>query len=137
MSKPDTNQKIFKSAVDNWYYIIVVAVPATVLVPIFFSYPTSADYVAIAIALLATGLPIWLLWSTDYRIQDDALLIRSGPFRWRISLSEIQEVEPSRSLLSSPALSIDRLRISYGNNRSILVSPEDKSGFIEAVKNAD
>jgi hypothetical protein len=40
----------------------------------------------------------------------------------------------SRSPFSSPALSLDRLQIDYGAGKSILISPADKEGFIEAIE---
>lgn len=34
-----------------------------------------------AIALIGIGLPLWLLVGTYYRLDDDALIVRCGPFR--------------------------------------------------------
>lgn len=45
----------------------------------------------------------------------------------------VVEITPSRNPLSSPALSIDRLKIQFGKRKFVLVSPEDKAGFIRAV----
>jgi len=127
-------KRTFKSKVDSWYYLLLIIIPITVLVPVFFA-PTETDRLAgIVVGLLATALPVWLLYSTVYEVDEETLKIRSGPFRWTIQLVEIRKVEPSRSLLSSPALSLDRLRIEYGSHRSVLVSPKEKEAFIEAVR---
>ena len=56
--------------------------------------------------------------------------------KWKIPVADIVGVTPSRNPLSSPALSMDRLNISYGKRKFILVSPEDKAGFIRAVEQA-
>ena len=48
--------------------------------------------------------------STCYRITATELLVRSAFFRWRIPLVQIVEVFPTHNPLSSPALSLDRLR---------------------------
>lgn len=64
---------------------------------------------------------------------DRELLVRSGPFRWRIAIDGIESIRPSRSPLSSPALSLDRLEITYGGGRRLLISPEDREGFLEAI----
>ena len=45
-------------------------------------------------------------------------------------------IRPTRNPLSSPALSLDRLRIDYGSGRSIMVSPEDKDKFIGDIEDA-
>ena len=81
---------------------------------------------------LTTTLFAWLLRSTYYEIDGDDLRVVCGPFRKRIPVGDIASVEPSRSVWSSPALSLDRLRIRYGD-KSILVSPADKRGFIDAL----
>ncbi|MDX1605745.1 MAG: PH domain-containing protein [Candidatus Competibacterales bacterium] len=97
-----------------------------------------------AMLILATGLvlfaavafPVWLLRSTYYRFDEDHLHIRSGPFRWNVPFQQIQGVEPTRNPLSSPALSLDRLRIDYGRGRSIMVSPQDKRRFLNRLEQA-
>ena len=35
--------------------------------------------------------------------------------------------------ISSPALSLDRLEISYGSQKKIMISPKDKTGFLQAI----
>jgi hypothetical protein len=42
-------------------------------------------------------------------------------------------VEETRNPLSSPALSLDRLKITYGNGKRIMISPADKIGFLKAI----
>ena len=61
------------------------------------------------------------------------LRIVAGPFRWKILLDEITSVEETRNPLSSPALSLDRLKICYGNGRHIMISPADTAGFLKAI----
>jgi len=57
--------------------------------------------------------------------------------RWRIPAREITRITPTRSLTSSPALSLDRLRIEYdGGRQAVLVSPVDQDAFIAAVRAA-
>ena len=83
------------------------------------------------LSLAAGAFMLWTLYGTDYTLTDERLIIRSGPFRWRIALQAIHSVDPSRSLLSSPAVSLDRLRVRYGpSRRSVLISPDDKERFL-------
>jgi hypothetical protein len=49
-----------------------------------------------------------------------------------VPIDSIEKVEATRSPLSSPALSLDRLRINYGKRR-IMVSPSDRAGFLRAI----
>ena len=74
-----------------------------------------------------------LMRSTCYVIEGDTLLVRSGVIKWRVPIGDIRSITPTRSVASAPALSLDRLRIEYGN-RVILVSPEEKQRFIEALR---
>ena len=126
---------IFKSAVGWWYYVVIVAVAIVVLFSIV--PPIRSGHLSVAlggaIVILSLGLPLWLLFSTSYRVDAQFLFVKSGPFSWTIPLTEIQSIEPSRSLISSPALSLDRLEIRYGNGKSVLVSPADRESFLETV----
>lgn len=130
-------KRTFRSKVDSWYYLLLIIIPITVLVPVIFAPSQTDQLVGIVIGLVASALPVWLLYSTIYEVDEKTLKIRSGPFRWKIQLADIRKVEPSRPLLSSPALSLDRLRIDYGTHRSILVSPADQDGFIHAINASD
>jgi membrane protein YdbS with pleckstrin-like domain len=87
----------------------------------------------LAIWLSAALFVAWLWTTTDYTLGSGELLVRSGPFRWRVPLAEIQEIEPTRNPLSSPALSLDRLEIVYGKSRRLLISPREKDRFLRAV----
>jgi hypothetical protein len=87
----------------------------------------------VAPLLLAAGVfQLQLLYTLHYTFEGDALVVRAWPLRWRVPLAAIDSVEPTRNPLSSPALSLDRLLIRYGAKR-IMLSPEDKDGFLRAL----
>jgi hypothetical protein len=125
----------FKSAVDWWYHLVIIT--AAIVVVLVVIPPMISGHLSIplggATLLLSLALPVWILFSTAYHVDAKCLKIRSGPFSWKILLADVQSIEPSRSWLSSPALSLDRLEIRYGNGRRILVSPRDRAGFLDAV----
>jgi len=126
----------FKSAVDTWFYILGIVVPALIFVFVLLTlgFDSSEVFLSLGvIALLTLGLPVWLLFSTNYEVSDKVLTVQSGPFNWSVPLNEISSIQPSRSLLSSPALSLNRLEIQYGNGQTLLVSPSDMEGFKDAV----
>ncbi len=80
------------------------------------------------------GFLLWMLYGTSYTFSPGGLRIRCGPFGILVPLSQIGSVVPSRNMLSSPACSLDRLLISYRQGRrKLLVSPEDKAGFLQAL----
>ena len=122
----------FKSAVDWWFYAVILVVPIAVT-PVVFKEPASLLVVAIVLAI-SLVLPIWLLLATYYVVSDERLVIRSGPFRWIINRKDITKIERTNSPLSSPALSLNRLRIEYGNGRAVLVSPIELDEFIDLIE---
>ncbi len=131
--------KRFPSKIDAWLVATGFAGMAAAVVAIGFSLyfePESPVTVAALImVLLVFALVASTFLSTYYEVDRDTLTVRSGPFRWRVPIDQIDSVKPTRSPLSSPALSLDRLDIRYGNRR-IMVSPADKRGFLKAIGRA-
>lgn len=74
-------------------------------------------------------------FNTYYLIKDDKLKIRSGYFfNTEIQISEIRRIETTRTLLSSPALSLDRLEVHYNKYDTVVISPEDKQEFVKQLQ---
>jgi hypothetical protein len=90
--------------------------------------------VVIAVVVITAGLPVWLLLTTRYVLSADALKVTSGPFRWTVRIADIKSVTPTRSMISSPALSLQRLEIRYGTYQSVIISPADRDGFLRALE---
>jgi membrane protein YdbS with pleckstrin-like domain len=131
----------FPSKIDMWLALVLVATLIVQLGVLAYVLATEADTGTVLVAVLVTGGVMLLigltLARTYYEVAGNELRIVSGPFRWTIPIGDIHAVEDSRSPMSSPALSLDRLRIRYGGrNRSILVSPADKRRFREALGRA-
>ncbi len=129
---------VYKSRIDAWVGFILGAVP---LVSLYAAWqlvhaPVPGRWlVAVSILLLGACLPLSLLLSTSYRLGDGRLRIRSGFFTWDIPLQSISKVEATHDAVSSPALSLDRIRIVYGSGKSVLVSPLKKDDFLRELRN--
>lgn len=124
---------VYRSKVDAWLVaIIAVAVIASLSGAIEAASGGSVRSWALAAFIAAIGvcLPLWLLLSTRYTLTHDELLVQSGPFKWRIPIAGITSVTPTSNPLSSPALSLDRLRIDYERGAWLMISPRDKTRFI-------
>jgi len=69
---------------------------------------------------------------TSYKITPNKkLLIKSGIlFNAQIDIETIKKIQSSNSILSGPALSMDRLEIFYNKYDSILISPKNTQDFI-------
>lgn len=91
-----------------------------------------APALVVPLLLAAAVFQLHLLYTTHYTLEGAELAIRASIFRWRVPLAAIDSVEPTRNPLSSPACSLDRLLIRYGKRR-IMISPEDKPGFLRAL----
>lgn len=126
----------YRSKVDGWLAAVLVTAAAASVVIVAvagaFESPLFALLVS-PILLLSVGLPVWTLLATRYTFTAEDLDVRCGPFSWRVPLREIRAVSATRNPLSSPALSLDRLRIDYGH-RSIMVSPQDKEAFLKELR---
>jgi hypothetical protein len=129
--------KVYRSKVDAWLGIILCVVPiplAFIIWKLFHESVHGKWFVVLPIFFIGICLPISLLVSTIYTISEKSLLIRSSLFKWEIPLKEISAIEPTNDPLSSPALSLDRLRIEYGQGKSIMISPLDKAEFIRDLQ---
>lgn len=130
--------KVFRSKIDAWLVVVLVGLlvlQALVLGSVAFEQKSTTEtLVAIGVMLLVFAFIGSLLAWTYYSVEGSTLKIVCGVFRFRIPIDQITSITPTRNPLSSPALSLDRLRITYGpKNRKIMVSPADKAGFVRAL----
>lgn len=127
----------FPSKRDAWLIGVLLAalgVSLVSLIATLFAPRTDSSFGwVLAIWLFAALFIGWAWTTTDYTLTSGDLLVRSGPFRWRVPLAEIQEITPTRNPLSSPALSLDRLEIVYGKGRRLLISPRERNRFLRAL----
>ena len=125
----------FPSKVDAWLGAILVALlVSTVAVPIVLLVSGDPQaWIGLIPSALILAIFGGLVFPLYYELEDQALLIRFGLVRSRVPYAEIKRVVPSRSMLSSPALSLDRLHVDAGNPLGPLISPKDKSAFLDAL----
>ena len=134
---------VFKSKIDTW---VAVIVGSSILLSILCSFwmfsllsTVAAEERAIlwgsvgVVVLLGVLLPLWLLMGTSYTVGNGMLDIRCGPMSWAVPLASISSVRKSKTLLSGPALSLDRLEIVYQGGKKVIVSPADEAAFLEAI----
>lgn len=134
-------EKTFRSKVDRW--IVVVLALAFVIPLVWAGYeafqrnqPSLFIYVVVcelisALVIMAVGAPI------SYKVGSKNLSVRAGVMRWEIPLQKITSVRRTRNPLSSPAWSLNRVRIDYDNDgysAFILISPIPLEAFFEALR---
>ncbi|HLR73686.1 MAG TPA: PH domain-containing protein [Virgibacillus sp.] len=94
---------------------------------------TEQNIVVYIVGILNNALLLWLWFGTSYRIDDEALIVRSGPFKSTIDIKTIKKLKDTKTLLAGPALSLDRIEIQYKTYDTVIVSPKDKIEFIETL----
>lgn len=120
----------YRTKIDLWLAALIVVALGTSSVAVVLAAIAEGDQWLIPV-LLAPILLVWALsWPTTYTLTESELVVRSGLIRWRIALSDITGCRPTRSPLSSPAWSLDRLRIDYGRGKWIMISPSYRDRFV-------
>lgn len=127
---------VFKSKIDKGilicFILSIVACPLGASVMLM-EGGTINYSIATIILIVGTGFPLWLLVSTKYIVENDNLKIISGPFSWNIPIESIKSVQETQNAITSPALSFDRLEITYEDDKVILISPANKKEFTQKL----
>lgn len=111
---------------------------------------SGAAAIVVGVVLLLTVLLwFWFWFGTSYEITSTHVRIRCGPIRWRVKLDEIVEAVPTSSAWlmvggwhARFALSKDAILIKASNKvlgflqHAVLISPQDKPGFLRALAEA-
>ncbi|THF60729.1 PH domain-containing protein [Pseudothauera rhizosphaerae] len=127
---------VYKSKIDAWLAVLLVGTVAGCVWAGFVAGRAGgfiASWLSALLFSLGAGLPLWILLGTRYVLDAESLRVECGPFRWQVPLTGITAVTPTSSFLSSPALSLDRLRIDYKPGASVMISPRDKEGFLRQL----
>ncbi|MFJ7678536.1 PH domain-containing protein [Peribacillus sp. NPDC097198] len=120
----------FQSKKDWWTYPVFFGIIIAVFIPLF----TDQDLTSIYIGVPVAGLILWIWFTTYYVIERNSLVVRSAFIHKIIPVHEIKSIRRTLNPLSSPALSLDRLEILYGNGKMVLISPENREKFLEELK---
>jgi hypothetical protein len=129
-------QRWYPSKIDWWLAILLAVAP---LMSIAAMIGTAIAGVGVIVTLGSTvflaAIYLGLVFPMRYGIDDQHLVVRHGLVRQRILLRDITEVKPTRNPLSSPALSLDRLAIRFGDGffKSAMISPAAKAEFLDEL----
>ncbi|MEM6471611.1 MAG: PH domain-containing protein [Planctomycetota bacterium] len=131
-------KSVYPSAVDWWVAFILIAAPAICVVLTGVLLTRGDNHGALICLVTGVGsLVITAAFSMPcrYTILADTLSIRCGLIVQRVPLGQIRAIEPSSSLLSGPALSLRRVKVSTPS-RFYLISPSERERFIEELSEA-
>lgn len=138
----DGNMRV-KSKIDLWVGIVIWSV--IVIVAGTMTMLNDQTAISYVIGLPVIAFLLWIYNSTYYELRDEYLYCRSGPFTEKIAYAKIKSVKLSRNMLSSMALSGDRIEIKQHGKGYLLgttyISPENREQFmselISRCKNLD
>jgi uncharacterized membrane protein YdbT with pleckstrin-like domain len=123
----------YRSKIDLWLGVLLIVPLVTAVVTavaLQLGDDAGAANVAWLVLLGVVVLYVVVVWPVTYELTDDAIVVRFGLMRSRIAYGSLRGVTPTRSLLASPALSLDRLAIDTGGSLAPMISPADRDGFL-------
>ena len=121
--------KVYKSKIDWW-----LGLP--LLYPIFLSVSSMIEgkwmgYIGISVIIL---LIFFISKTTRYIKNENQLIVKSMFIvNERIEINKIRKIEKTNSILSSPALSLDRIAVQYNKFDEVYISPKEKQLFVEEL----
>lgn len=91
-------------------------------------------WVGTGIISIVILLILHLIFTTEYTIKGENLNVKSSFLvNENININSIRKLTETNNLVSSPAISIDRIEIVYNKFDTILVSPKAKTEFIQCL----
>lgn len=122
----------FDSAVDMWLAVAMLLPLAVGSAMTAGALTGHVPFWTPLLVLVPQVLVVWILARTFYLVSGDTLSAVCGPFRSTVPLHTIRSLTATRSSLSAPALSLDRIAVAHSNG-TLVISPRDKAGFIRAA----
>ena len=121
---------VFRSKIDLWLIILLLAVVLSITLPLFWEF----DWVILVIDIPIILLFYDLLRNTKYVIDDNRLIVKGGFLLCSTyDISSINSISPTRTFLSAPACSMDRMKIEMKGGDIVVISPLRKQEFIEEL----
>ena len=131
--RPPTMKTVYPTKVSVTLVLIISLIMGCILVP----YAIKSMWIPFIIILLLHFLFLFMLANIKYVITESQLIIDQSLGKWGkevIDISTIKSIEPTHTILSAPASSLDRLRISYNKYDEVVISPRRKEEFISQLQ---
>ena len=130
-------QQRFRSAID-WWWLVLLGIPTVRLLWMLIAGLSAgrAPSIGFVIAILTFAGLWYSIATTGYIVNGQHLIVRFGPFKTRVPLASIHTLRATTSILSAPALSSKRIEVRASNGASVMISPKDSAGFVDAIRRA-
>ena len=114
--------------------ITLILIISLIMGCILISLAVSSKWIPFFIDLLLYVSLVYLMVSIKYEINESQLIIHQAMGKMVIDINTIKSIEPTHTVLSAPASSLDRLRISYNKYDDVVISPRRKEEFIRQLQ---
>ena len=114
--------------------ITLILIISIIMGCILISLAVSSKWIPFFIDLLLYVSVVYLMVSIKYEINESQLIIHQAMGKMVIDINTIKSIEPTHTILSAPASSLDRLRISYNKYDEVVISPRQKEAFIRQLQ---
>lgn len=118
---------IYRTKVSITLILIISLIMGCILI----SLAVSSKWIPFFINLLLYVSVVYLMVSIKYEINESQLIIHQTMGKMVIDINTVKSIEPTHTILSAPASSLDRLRISYNKYDDVVISPRRKEEFIQ------
>lgn len=126
-------KSVYKSKVDIWLVFVIIGFTLVPVIPILYIDTSAIAFCIVAVILVFIIFIISLLFSIKYIIEGNRLVVKCSFLSSEsFIIDDIQSIKATRTFLSAPAASLDRLELSFRNG-SVVISPKDKINFIKTI----
>jgi hypothetical protein len=123
--------KVYKSKIGTGIIIFIVIVLGLSVYPMI----QERIWEGLWPIVLVTIFIVYVFSQISYGIEGGTLKVKCGLLMNKTyEISRITKITETNNPISAPAASLDRLEISLANGKSVIVSPKEKSHFIEELK---
>lgn len=122
----------YRSKIDLWLVMLIYGLISLSVIPAFI-YAFSWTLFVIVVFFLA--LVTILVFDTKYIIDNNILYVKCGFLpKEKYDILQISKIKKTNTIISSPAVSLDRLEIRFIKRKTLVISPKDKISFVEKLR---
>lgn len=124
---------VYKTKVAIWLICVIIGFTVIPIIPVLI-YAFSWTIVVIVASILFFAL--YTIFDISYIINGNTLTVKCGFLsKTKYNINEISKIKKTKSFLSSPASSMDRIAIYFIQQRTpLIISPKNKVDFIKNLK---
>lgn len=129
--KKKISNYIFKSKVDYWIPLIT----SLVFIPTIVFSIIEQKYLVLVISTLFYSFSMISIFNIKYIICGNYLLIENKPLQSkRYNLCHLIQIQHTHDCISSPAASLDRIKLIFSKGEYIIISPQNQKEFIRQIQ---